>query len=78
MEFEIMRWVNSFKNGPSKTCGRQHVKNLKLYGLPRQTISPQFFRACLLQILLGLFLNALSHISFFPKFMNYCSIFSNK
>ena len=31
-------WVKVFKNGPSKTCGRQPVKNLKGYGLLRQTI----------------------------------------
>ena len=53
MEFEIMRWVNSFKNGPSKTCGRQHVKNLKLYGLPRQTISPQFFTWSILECIVS-------------------------
>ena len=53
MEFEIMRWVNSFKNGPSKTCGRQHVKNLKLYGLPRQTISPQFLTWSILECIVS-------------------------
>ena len=25
-------WVKVFKNGPSKICGRQHLKNLKRYG----------------------------------------------
>ena len=28
-----------FKNGPSKICGRQPLKNLKGYGLLKQTIS---------------------------------------
>ena len=28
-----------FKNGPSKTCGRQPLKNLKWYGLPKADIS---------------------------------------
>ena len=26
-------WDKLFKNGPSKTCGRQPVKSLKGYGL---------------------------------------------
>ena len=26
-------WVKVFKNGPSKICGRQPLKNLKGYGL---------------------------------------------
>ena len=30
--------VKVFKNGPSKICGRQLLKNLKWYGLPKQTI----------------------------------------
>ena len=29
----------SFKNGQSKICGRQPLKNLKWYGLIKQTIS---------------------------------------
>ena len=35
-----------FKNGPSKICGRQPLKNLK-----------EFFKGCFPQILLGPFLN---------------------
>ena len=31
-------WDKVFKNGPSKICGRQPLKNLKGYGLPKQTI----------------------------------------
>ena len=31
-------WDKVFKNGPSKIYGRQPLKNLKGYGLPRQTI----------------------------------------
>ena len=42
-----------FKNGPSKICGKQPLKNLKGYGLPK---------GCLSQILLDQFLNTLSHI----------------
>ena len=34
-------WVKVLKNGPSKTCGRLPLKNLK--GLPRQIISLQSF-----------------------------------
>ena len=29
-------WVKVFKNGPSKICGRQPLKNLKWHGLLRQ------------------------------------------
>ena len=42
-------WVKVFKNGPSKICGRQSLKNLNLYGL-------------LTQILLAPFLNTLTHL----------------
>ena len=38
-----MKWDKVFKNGPSKICGRQPLKNLKRYDLPRQTVPPQFF-----------------------------------
>ena len=31
--FRWLRWVQVFKNGPSKICGRQPLKNLKVYGL---------------------------------------------
>ena len=41
-----------------KTCGRQRLRNLKWYGLLRQTISLQFFfKSCLQQILPSPFLN---------------------
>ena len=33
-----------FKNGPSKTGRRQPLKNLKGYGVPKQTISLQIFQ----------------------------------
>ena len=45
-----------FKNGPSKICERQRVKNL------RGVISLQIFKGCLPQILLGPFLNTLPHM----------------
>ena len=42
--FDIMNiWSKVFKNGPSKICGRQPLKNLKRYGRPKQTISFQIF-----------------------------------
>ena len=37
-------WDKVSKNGSSKLCGRQPLKNLKWYGLPKQTISLQFFK----------------------------------
>ena len=33
----------AFKNGPSKICGRQSLKNLKGYRLLKQTITLQIF-----------------------------------
>ena len=53
-------WDKVFKNGPSKICGRQPLKNLKGHGLYKQ-ITLRMFKGCLPQILLGPFLNALSH-----------------
>ena len=47
-------WVKVFKNGPSKVCGRQPLKNLR--------ISLQIFKGCLAQLLLGPFLNTLNHM----------------
>ena len=40
---EVVIWSKVFKNGSSKICGRQPLKNLKWCGLLRQTISLQFF-----------------------------------
>ena len=50
------------KNGLSKICGRQALKNLKGYGLVKQAISLQIL-GCLPQFLLGPFLNNLSYIN---------------
>ena len=50
---------------PSKICGRQPLKNLKGCCLPKQTILLQFFKGCLPQILLGLFLNTWAHMEHF-------------
>ena len=36
-------WDKVFKNGPSKICERQPLKNLKRYALLKQTISFQIF-----------------------------------
>ena len=54
------KWDKVFKNGPSKICGRQPLKNLKGYGLLKQadhTYPFKFFKGCLSQILLGPLLN---------------------
>ena len=56
-------WGKVFKNGPSKVYGRQPLKNLKRYGLFKQTIFLQFFKGCLTQIVLGPFLNTFSHFN---------------
>ena len=52
-------WVEVFKNGPSKNCARQPLKNLKGYDLLKQTITLQ---GSLPQILLGPFLKILCPI----------------
>ena len=58
------KWDKVFKNRPSKIRGRQPLKKLKWYGLPRQTVTIKiFFKGCLSQILLVPFLNALSQIN---------------
>ena len=61
-----VKWDEVFKNGPNKICRRQLLRNLKGYGLLKQTISFQIFKGCLPQILLGPFLNTLSQI-FYPN-----------
>ena len=48
-------WVKVFKNGPSKICGRQPLKNLG------RSYHFKFFKGCLPQISLGPFLNTLTH-----------------
>ena len=56
--------VSVFKNGPSKFCGRQSLKNSKWYDRPKQTISYhfKFFKGCLPQILLVSFLDTVTHM----------------
>ena len=49
------KWIKVFKNGPSKICGRQPLKNMKSYHY-------KFFKGCLPQILVGPFLNALTQM----------------
>ena len=62
-------WDKVFKNGPSKICGRQPIKNLKEYSLVRGLVCLsrpypfKFFKGCLLQILLGPFFNTVPHFS---------------
>ena len=51
-------WDKVFKNGPSKICGRQPLKNLKGYGL----LPFKFLKGYHPQILLGPSLNTLSHL----------------
>ena len=58
-------WVNVFKNEPSKIYGRQPLKNWKSMVCLKQTIPLQ---GCLPQILLGAFLNNLSHLGPWKKY----------
>ena len=51
-------WVKVFRNGASKICGRQPLKTFK-WSRPYHM---KFFKGCLPQILLGPFLNTLTHI----------------
>ena len=53
------KWVKVFKNGPSKICGRQLLKSLRWYGLPKHF---KIFKGYPSQILLGPFLNTFSHM----------------
>ena len=55
-------WDKVFRNGPSKICERQTLKNLKGYGRLSRPYTFKFCKGCLPQILLGQFLNTLSHI----------------
>ena len=41
--FHLLIWDKVFKNGPSKICERQPLKNLKGYGLLKQTIYLKIF-----------------------------------
>ena len=51
INYKMYIWDKVIKNGPSKVCGRQP------YPYPFE-----FFKGCLPQILLGPFLNTLTHI----------------
>ena len=50
-------WEKVFKNGPSKICGRQSLKNLKCYGL-----SKQFFKSLSFTNFTWSILDTLSHL----------------
>ena len=50
-------WDKAFKNGSSKICGRQPLKNLK--GMASLS---KFFKGCLPQILFGPLLNTLTRM----------------
>ena len=62
----LKKWDKVFKDRPTKTCGRQPLKNLIGYGVFKQTISLQIFKGCLPQNLLGPFLNTLSYLKLSP------------
>ena len=66
-----------FKNGLRKICGRQPLKNLKWYGLLKQTISLQFLKDCLPQILPGSCLNTSSHWIHYADLRGVFSTLSN-
>ena len=63
-------WNKLFKNGSSKLCRWQPLNNLKGNDLVKQTISIQFFKGCLPQILLGPFFNTLSHLILLDSLMS--------
>ena len=61
-------WDKVFKNRVRKICGKNSKKNLKRYGLLQTDHTPfKYFKGGLPQVLLGSFLNTLSHIEFFLK-----------
>ena len=52
-----------FKNGPSKICGRQPLKKFEvIWSASADYITSNFLKGCLLQILLGPFLNTLPYV----------------
>ena len=57
VKFGIEIWIKVFKNGPSKICGRQPLKHLNWYGLPKQPYHFKFLKDIFYE-----FLNALTHI----------------
>ena len=60
----LNKWVKAFKNGPSKICGRQPLKNLKWLVCLGKSYHFKLFKGCLPQILLDTFLNTLTQILF--------------
>ena len=56
-ETTIDIWDKVLENGPSKICGKQPYRLFRQYSF-------KFFKGCLHQILVGPFLNTLTHISF--------------
>ena len=59
-----LKWDKVFKNGPSKICGGQVLKNLKWYGLLGRPYDYKSFKGCLPQIWRDPFLNNLSQMIF--------------
>ena len=61
---EELMWIKVFKDGPSKICRRQSVKNLKWYDMvyPSRPYHFKFFKGYLPQILLCPFLNTLTQL----------------
>ena len=56
-------WGKVFKNGPSKICGRQPLKKFEvIWSAEADHITSNFLKGCLLQILLGPFLNTLPYV----------------
>ena len=53
-------WMSQYAWMDQKNFGRQPLKNVKVYGLPKQPYPYKFFEGCNPQILLGLFLSPLS------------------
>ena len=56
-------WDKVLKNEPSQICGRQPLINLSGMGCLSRPYNSKFFKGCLPRILLGPFLNILSHIN---------------
>ena len=56
------RWDKVFKSEPSKFCGRQPLKNFKIYDLLKQTISLEISQRLSSRNLLSPLLNTLPQI----------------
>ena len=67
----MIKWDKVFKNGPSKICGRQLLKNLRRHGLLKQLILCLAAAHTSIFTMSGLFLIKLVLEVFFVSFVSF-------